>query len=149
MWSASTTRAARRGGVLWQQIGDGHCDIGPCERRHDGAWAESLDVEVAPAELRRLIQPRLAVDLKYLVHQIHDPVIGDAGTRVEAPLVAAVEEQARLGDLDQESGPGGVLGKIVAREAGNNRDVRLRLGLGIERNRVLHPDEPPWATGHA
>ena len=147
--SPSSTRTARLSDRLGQQIGHGHGDIGPRERCDSGAPAEGLDDEEAPAEFRGPIRPRLAGDLEHLVHEIHDPVVGDAGARVEAALVAAVEAQARLGDLDEDSRARGVLGKIVSREAGHHHDIRLRLGFVVERDGVLHSDEPPWAEGHA
>ena len=102
----STTRTAQLAG-LRQQIGHGHRDIWPREWRDGGAWAKSLDVEVTPAELCRSIQRGRAIDLEHRLHEVHDPVISDAGTRVQAALVAAVEGQARLGNLDQESRAGG------------------------------------------
>jgi hypothetical protein len=63
--------------------------------------------------------------------------------------VAAVEIEARLGDLDEDGRARGVLEQIVSRAAGHHHDVRLRLGFVVERNRILHPDEPPRAEGRA
>jgi len=61
--------------------------------------------------------------------------------------VAAVEGPARLGDLEQEGRAGRMLGKIVSREAGHDHDIWLRLGLGVERDRVLHSNKPSGAEG--
>ena len=49
---------------------------------------------VAPAELSVRITYRFPVHLEHAIDEVHDPVVGEAGPRVEAAFVRAVEGQA-------------------------------------------------------
>ena len=67
------------------------------------------------------------------IDEVHDPVLVQAGPRVDRRLEAAVEPQARVGDLDDERRRRGVGGDVVERRAGDDRDVGLGLRVLTER----------------
>jgi hypothetical protein len=59
---------------------------------------------VSPAERRERRNGGVTVDLERVIDEIHDPVVGHAGARIEARLVPPVEGEAGIGDLDHEEG---------------------------------------------
>jgi hypothetical protein len=97
------------------------------ERRAGG---EALRVGVATGD-------RLEEALDRLAGEVDDPVLGDAGTRVERRLDAAVVAQRGDRDLDDQQRGGRMAGAGgVARD-----DDQVGLGLGVqlgEGDRALH-----------
>ena len=69
-------------------------------------------------------QTGMPVHLEDAIHQVQDPIVREAGARVQAAFVLAVQRQARLADLDDEHGPRGVFGHVVAKAARDHGDVQ-------------------------
>src|SRR5438094_4273243 len=127
---------------LGQQVGDGDGRVRERERRYALIRTEGLRAPVAPTEERGAVRNGPAIDLQAAVREIHDPVVGEAGARVEAALAVAVEPETGERDVDHENGARRVRVAIVARIAGDDADVRLRLRLVVQRHRHLGQDVP-------
>ena len=65
------------------------------------------------------------MNLDHALHEVHDPVVRNAGARVDRRFSRSVQGQTGLGDLDDEHGVGRRLGEVIARGASDHRDVRL------------------------
>ena len=74
---------------LGQQVGDGDGRVRERERRYALIGTEGLRAPVAPTEERGAVRNGPAIDLQTAVREIHDPVVGEAGARVEAALAVA------------------------------------------------------------
>src|SRR3990170_334238 len=77
-----------------------------------------------------------------MVNEVEDPVVGEAGARVEASFMLAVQSQAGLRDLHNEHGTRRVSGQVIPRPARHHGDVRLGLRLVIQGHRKLNPNIP-------
>ena len=78
------------------------------------------------------------MDLEPAIDQVEDPVVGEAGTRVERRLVAAVVRERGLGHLDDEDGRVWMFREMLARAPADDGDIRLRFVVEVDRQRVLH-----------
>ena len=103
---------------------------------------QSLDADIAPAVPRVGRRLRLAMDLEGVSREIDDPALGDAGARVEAHLVFAIDPVRTVGDLDDQDRRRWVRVTVVARIAAYDGDVRLHLGSFVECDRQLRVDLP-------
>src|SRR3990172_6814552 len=114
----------------------------------DGAAGVACALDLLRPELRTTIAlPRLAKHLEDAVDEIDDPVVGDAGPRVEASLVLPISPQARLRDLDDEHRMGRMPRTVVAGSSRHHRHVGLGLGFGVERDGPLSAHLPALAEG--
>src|SRR5262249_35044406 len=87
---------------------------------------------------------RAGIDLDPTIHQVDDPVDGDAAAGIRGELLALVVGQAGLvGDFDDQGDVAGLrLLDIVTRTAPHDRDVRLRhAGAARVVDRVFAGDE--------
>src|SRR5882672_4745233 len=50
------------------------------------------------------LRRRLAMNLEDAISQVHDPVLGDRGTRIKQRFLPPIEGQRGLGDLDHQNG---------------------------------------------
>src|SRR6266498_2798702 len=84
-----------------------NADAGGTEgkRRDESLGPERLDGAIPPAEGRRGVLYRIAIHFEHAIHEIHDPVVDEPGTGVDAALVVTVEGEARFADLDDEDRP--------------------------------------------
>jgi hypothetical protein len=90
---------------------------------------------------------RLAVLLDDSIRQVHDPVLGDAGARVELGLFLPVELQGRVGHLDDQECPARVRVHVVSKR--DDGQVRLGHTVGVGGERKLDPDiRPPEQRWH-
>src|SRR5262245_2063916 len=87
-----------------KQVGDADAGTWQRQRRHGGLGAERHERSVTPAERDVRVGNRPAVHLEEAIHQVHDPVVGEAGPGIEATLVLAVQREARLAGFDHEHG---------------------------------------------
>lgn len=74
-------------------------------------------------------------------HHVHQPRLGYSGLGVSWDLLHTVIEKGRLGDLDDEkdiTGLGVMVG-VVVRSAPSDCQVRLRLGVSVQPDRILDP----------
>src|SRR5438105_2039407 len=132
---------------LGQQVGDGDGRARERERRYALTGTEGLRAPVAPTEERGAVRNGAAIDLQSPVREVHDPVVGEAGARVEAALAVAVEPETGERDLHHENGARRVRVAIVARIAGDDADVWLRHRLVVQRHRHLGQDVPTRPKG--
>jgi hypothetical protein len=88
---------------------------------------------------------RISVNLQHVVGQIEDPVVGNPGPRIETALLPPIECQARLGHFDDENRVRRMRAAMVTPAAWYHRDVRLRLGVLVERDGAMGPDRPSGA----
>src|SRR5262249_44323444 len=86
-----------------------------------------------------LVRNRVPADFELASNQVDDPVIGNAGSGVQAPLAAAVVGERGIADLHEEQSGCGVI-LVIPRTAGNNSHVRLRFGTPSQMQRLLIPD---------
>jgi hypothetical protein len=77
-----------------------------------------------------------------VAHQVDDPVLGDAGASVESGLLAAVQREARVGDLHDQRRAGRMRVRIVAKAPRYHAGIGLGLRLLVEGNRELPADIP-------
>src|SRR5207244_2354968 len=83
-WAARSCRASSlRSG---QEVRDEEASVRHGERGDGRAGLEHFDRAISPAERRGLVTDRLAVHLEDSIHQIDDPVIGNAGPGVDVFL---------------------------------------------------------------
>ena len=68
-----------------------------------------------------------------------------AGPRVDARLQLTVQLQADVGDLDDQSRRGRMVGQKIAGIAPDDGHVGFRLGIGPEPQRKLDADTPAHA----
>src|SRR2546428_5581271 len=112
-------------------------------QRSDGSLALGpMNRLIAPAERGVGVGRRPSVDLHDVLDEVDDPVIRNPGARVQARFLVAVDVEARLAHFDDEDGPRGMTGQVVAKASGHHGDVRFRLRVVIERQRSLDPDVP-------
>ena len=83
--------------LLRKQIRHGYAEIRPNERGDAVSRPENRAGPVLPIL-------RVPVELKLPVHQIHQPIIRDPRSGVEARLALAVVEEGTLRDLYDEQG---------------------------------------------
>src|SRR5262245_18080404 len=67
-----------------ENLSDGHCQAWQRDELNSVARPDHADVRVRPA------RPRLAVDLDERVHEVDDPILGDASLGVESAFNFAV-----------------------------------------------------------
>ena len=84
----------RQGRPLRQQVGNTDWGVGHCQRGDRILRPKYHHGPVVPAEWSIGIAAWLSMYLEHAVHEVHDPVVGEAGARVEAALVGAVEGKA-------------------------------------------------------
>src|SRR2546426_12738518 len=74
---------------------------------------------------------------------MHEPSLGDAGARVQGDLHLAVVVGRRVRDLDQEQDVSrlGVPATVEVRSGSRQANVRLRLGVAAQTDRVLDPQD--------
>jgi len=120
-----------------QDVVDGDADVWPRERNDSCSGRDDIAIEIAPAEVGGRINGRTSVDFDLPVREVHDPVVRQFPPRVSATLVNAIELEAGLGNLHDEYGTRRMVDEIVARATRGDRDVRLRLGLLVQRDGVL------------
>src|SRR3989441_773151 len=113
------------------------------QRGDPGGGVEHLAAGVAPPERRCGIGGRLPVHLEDAVHQVEHPVVLQAGPSVETALPLPIHPQARLGRLHGEEPTRGVRAAVVFRAPGDDRDVRLGLGVVVEPDGSLRARVPP------
>ena len=106
------------------------------------AGPQRLPHAIGPPVERGITGHRLAVDLDDTVHEIADPVFGQAGAGVEAALVLAIGCEGRIGNLNDQRGSRWMIGQVVAGTAGDDGEIRLGLGLLVERDGRLDADVP-------
>src|SRR5205814_566214 len=79
--------------ALRQEVFDGDEVVWPRERGDAIRCRMSFDGGVAPAGRRAGRRLWIAVDLDDLVDEIHNPVVGEAGARIDTRFSCAVEFQ--------------------------------------------------------
>jgi len=84
------------------------------------------------------------MDLENLIHEVHDPIVRYPRAGGDAALVAPVERQGRLRDLNQQGRMRRVCVTRVAVCTGRDDDIGLRLGLVVERHGILPAHHPSW-----
>src|SRR6266446_8674390 len=109
--------------VLGQEIRDGYSRVRGRKRRDGLGGPETEERAEAPAIRRIGGENGLAVRLEHAVYQVHEPVFGQLSAGVDAASVLAVEGKAGLGYFDEEDGPGGMAGQVVARSSGTDGQV--------------------------
>ena len=85
----------------------------------------------------------LAIYLEHAVDQVHDPVVGDARTRIRASLAAACDSEPREGDVHDQRRVRRMSVNIIPRSAANDGNVRLGLGSVVQADWTLNLNEPP------
>src|SRR3970040_1485578 len=80
---------------LRKEIADADPGRGGGEGAHGVHGPQGLDRPVGPPTLRLGRAVRIAVDLQDAVHQVDDPVLGDARSRVKAALALAIQAESR------------------------------------------------------
>lgn len=128
----------------WQQLVSGDLVVGLGEWRERFAGAENSQIRVILG-----LFAWAAADFDLPVKEIDDPEFGDAVAGVGGELAAAVVFELAVGDLDDEEGLGGMRREEVARLALDDGDVGLGLGLVIEREGELNPNNVTAAKNGA
>ena len=95
-----------------------------------------------PAKLRRGIGRRPAMDLENFIPEVHDPLVRYTSAGVDAALIAPVEREGRLRDLNQQGRLRRVGVTIVAVCTGRDDDIGPWLGLVVERHGILPAHRP-------
>src|SRR5437899_3301632 len=119
-----------------EDVGGGERRVGKRERRERPAAADAVGALEA-------VRSGLAKDFDRVPSEIDDPVLADAGLGIEQTLDAPVVAQRRVRDLDEERDvvrsrqPGG---SIEVRSMPEQDDVRLRLRIREDRQRILWPE---------
>jgi hypothetical protein len=82
------------------------------------------------------------MNFDHAIEEIDDPIVRDSTPSVDGCFPPTRETQARVGDLDHESGKPRMRVDIVARRTANHADVRLWLGPVAEEAGTLDLNEP-------
>ena len=97
---------------------------------------------VAPSERRGRVARRHPIHLEDAIDQVDDPVVREAGSRIEAALAFPVDLEARLRHLDGEDSARGMGRAIVVHVARYHGHIRFGLGIVVEPDRPLGPHHP-------
>ena len=81
----------------------------------------------------------IAIDLEATIEKIHNPVVAQSGSRVQAPLALPIVSQAGICDFDDQHGRGGMGFSIIPRGSRDHGDVRLGLRIWIKSQWQLDP----------
>src|SRR5579875_849847 len=117
--------------MLRQKIGDGEGNLWRRQRMDDRGGDQDRQTGITVAIGLRRIGAWIAAHFELLVHEIDDPVIGDAGAGVEAGLARAVIIETALGYLNDENSSCGMIAIILA-PADHNGDI----GFGFRSTEV-------------
>src|SRR5579862_9652198 len=101
----------------WQQLLNGDQRLRFCQWRDFLPRLQDRFPAVAEAEWLRLIFDWMPKDFNLRVSQIHNPVVRNPGTGIEAGFRAAVVCQSRIGDFDDKQCSGRMTGSIIVKRS--------------------------------
>ena len=109
---------------IGQQVGDGDW-AARCKQRGDCLAFQKHAPEFVAVSGRE--RAWVTVDFELPVHEVDDPVVGDAGPRVGFCLLAPVFGERCVGHLHEQEHfrRGGVVVFVVPETADDDRDIRL------------------------
>src|ERR1700722_14711939 len=117
-------RLRHTGWCLRYQIGHDEANLRRCQRANRCRWYQLCQRCVTVTVDLRRVGDRGAANLQLAIDEVDDPVVGDAGTGVEAGLWPAVVGQRGVAHLDNQDGECRMV-LIVFWTAGNDGYVRL------------------------
>src|SRR5205814_9555723 len=99
-------------------------------------------VRVSEAEVFMWVRLRSSINLKEALFQVDNPVIGDAGTGVQASLAVAIVSQRCFAHLNDKQSSFGIVSLLVVEHSSlDNRDIGIgnREWRQVEGHLHAHP----------